>query len=195
MGVADSTARLVAVTPSLRSSWIGGVLLVLVLAQIVAHSEPVGVALYLALAPVLPAISVAAAFGGRADPTREMASASPYPMLQLLILRTVAVVGATVLPAMALALLLPGSTWLSLGWLLPSLALAAFIITLPDQLAVPAAGTLSAAWMGMVSTGWLRHSDPYAAVTPAIQFVSLVALTFALVVLLVRTTHPQRRIV
>lgn len=192
-GMVESTARLLAVTPTLHGSWLSGVLFVLVLAQVVARSEPVGIALYMALAPVLPVISVAAAFGGQMDPTREMVGAAPYPMMRLLFLRTAAVVGATVVPAAAIAMLLPGSMWLALGWLLPSLALTSVLILTPQHLALPIAAFLSTAWIGLVATGWLRHNDPYVAATLTVQMVSLGALVIVIVVLLTRQENPHLR--
>ena len=187
LGMAESTARLLSVTPSLRASWLIGVVLVLVMAQLGADSSPAGIALYMALAPVLPLVSVAAAFGGEMDPAREMVGAAPYPMLRLLMVRTAAVVATTLVPASALALLIPGSTWLALGWLLPSLALISTVLALSARTpALPTAGVLSAAWMGLVMTGWVRHHDPFLAASFAVQATSAGVLMTALVLLVIR---------
>lgn len=187
MGVADTTARLVALTPSLRGSWIMGVVLVLVLAEVSATTSPSGVALFMALAPVLPMISVAAAFGGDMDPSREMVGAAPYPLFRLFLARTAAVVTSTLVPAVLLALLLPGSTWLALGWLLPSLALTGLVLLLTHRVpALPAAGALAAAWMALVASGWMRHHDPYLATSQAVQLISLGVLGLTLALLAIR---------
>lgn len=185
-GLAESTARLLAVTPTLRGSWLSGVLFVLVLAQLAAQSDPEAIVIYMALAPVLPMISVAAAFGGDMDPAREMVGAAPYPQLRLLFLRAAAVVAATVMPAAAFALILPGSTWLALGWLMPSLALTAALILVPRNAVIPAAGVLSSAWMGLVAIGWLRSNDPFMADSLTIQLASASVLAAALVLILIR---------
>lgn len=185
-GLTHATARLIAVTPVLRGSWLSGVLFVLVLAQLAAQSAPSGIALYMALAPVLPMISVAAAFGGEMDPSREMAGAAPYPQLRLLFLRTATVVVATALPAIVFAPLLPGSVWLALGWLVPSLALTAALVLVPRAGALPSAAVLSTAWMALVAFGWRRFDDPFLAATLTVQFVSAGVLVGALSLLLVR---------
>ncbi len=47
------------------------------------------------LAPLLPLVGVAIAFGGRSDPVRELARATPTPAFQLLLARALAVVATT----------------------------------------------------------------------------------------------------
>jgi hypothetical protein len=186
-GMAEATARLVAVTPSLHGGWLTSVAFVLGFAQLVAHSDASGVALYMALAPVLPLISVAIAFDADSDPSREMAGATPYSVLRLLLIRTAAVVVATIVPATLLALLLPGSAWLALGWLIPSLALIGAVLVLtPRAPALPTAGVLAALWVAIVGLGWLRRHDPFLAASFAVQAVSVGVLVITVVLLLVR---------
>jgi hypothetical protein len=121
------------------------------------------------------------------DPAREMVGAAPYPMLRLLMIRTAAVVASTLVPATALAFLTPGSTWLAFGWLLPSLALIGTVLTLSARTpALPTAGALSAAWMGLVATGWVKHHDPFLAASFTVQMTSACVLTTVLVLFLVR---------
>jgi predicted anti-sigma-YlaC factor YlaD len=189
-GMADSTARLLAVTPTLRGSWITGVVIVLVIAELSANNSPSGVALFMALAPVLPLISVAAAFGGEMDPSRGMVGAAPYSLLRLLLVRTAAVVACTLVPAAALALLLPASTWLAMGWLLPSLALTGAVLVLtPRAPALPVAGTLAACWMALVGFGWLRHHDPFLAASLDVQLASVAVLVTTVTLLVIRQDH------
>lgn len=186
-GVADSTARLLALTPTLRGNWITGVVFVLVIAELAATNSPAGIALFMALAPVLPMISVAAAFGGEMDPSREMVGAAPYPMLRLLLVRTTVVVASTLLPAAAMALLLPASTWLAMGWLLPSLALTGLVLVLPARVpALPVGGALAVAWMLVVARGWVRYDDPFLAASLIVQLASAGVLVTTLILLLVR---------
>lgn len=195
LGVDESMARLLAVTPTLRGSWITGVVLVLVIAELSASNSSAGIALFMALAPVLPMISVAAAFGGEMDPSREMAGAAPYPVLDLLLVRTIAVVSTTLVPAAALAVLLPGSTLLAMGWLLPSLALTGTVLAVTPRVpALPTAGILAIGWMGLVAVGWVRHQDPYLAATPSVQLAGAGVLLATLAVLLVRQEHMSEEI-
>jgi len=186
-GMSDSMARLLTVTPSLRGSWLTAVMFVLVVAELAANASPSGIALFMALAPVLPMVSVAAAYGGDMDPSRGMVAAAPYPMLRLLLVRTVAVVACTLLPAAALALLIPGSTWLAMGWLLPSLALTGVVLVLtPRAPALPVASALAAAWMVLVASGWTRHHDPFLAASFAVQLTSVGVLVISLALLAIR---------
>ncbi|MGN6574268.1 MAG: zf-HC2 domain-containing protein, partial [Nocardioides sp.] len=86
LGVGDATARLVAATPPLRGAWLAGSVLVLVLALVSAYADPRGVAVYLAVAPLLPVVGVALVYGPRADPAHEIVAAAPHPQLRLLAL-------------------------------------------------------------------------------------------------------------
>src|SRR5438270_4208378 len=95
LGTRPDTARLLAATPSLRLSWITGVAIVLAMAAASSHTGRYGVALFLALAPVLPVAGVAASFGPAVDPTYEVTVASPYSSTRLLLLRSLAVVLTT----------------------------------------------------------------------------------------------------
>jgi hypothetical protein len=194
-GMDASTARLLAVTPTLRGSWIVGVVFILVLAELSASTSSGGIVLFMALAPVLPMISVAAAFGGDMDPSREMVGAAPYPVLRLLLVRTAAVVTSTVVPAAALALLLPASTWLALGWLLPSLALTGMVLVLtPRTPAVPVAAALAGGWIVLVASGWMRHHDPFLAASLAVQLSSTGVLLATLMLLAIRRASFDEQI-
>jgi RNA polymerase sigma-70 factor (ECF subfamily) len=201
-GLAESTARLLAVTPTLRGSWLTGVVLVLVLAELSANTSAGGIALFMALAPVLPLISVAAAFGREMDPAREMVGAAlypmlrlPYPMLRLMLLRTACVVASTVVPAAALTLLIPGSTWLALGWLLPSLALIGAVLSVTARVpALPTAGVLAAGWLSLIAAGWIKHHDAFLAASSPVQLVSAAVQVTTLVLLLVRRENFSEEI-
>lgn len=195
VGMNESTARLLTLTPSLRGSWLTGVVLVLVMAELSANNSPGGIALFMALAPVLPMISVAAAFGGEMDPMRGMVGAAPYPVLRLLLVRTAAVVASTLVLAAGLTFLLPGSALLAMGWLLPSLALTGVVLLLtPRAPALPVAGALAVGWTTLVASGWLRHHDPFFAASLAVQLASAAVLATVLVLLLVRRDELAEQI-
>jgi len=133
-GVASDTARLVAVTPSLQRSWITGTVLALTLALLVAHSGERGVAMFLALAPVLPVAGIAVAFGPRTDPFHEVALAAPYSSFRLLLVRSAAVLAATTALAVPVTLLLPSTPLVAAAWLLPALALAVTSLALATRI-------------------------------------------------------------
>jgi hypothetical protein len=184
LGLEDSTARLIAVTPSLRGAWLTGVVVVLTLALVTAHADPHGVALFMTLAPVLPVVGVAFAFGPGSDPAHEIAAAAPYSTLQLLVLRSAFVVASTLVPTAVLAPLLPGSAALAVAWLLPALALTVTTVALATRFRPHlAAGSLSALWVALVIPGLAHSRDPWLAATPAVQLASLAALVLSAAVL------------
>ena len=170
LGIDAATARLLALTPSLRGAWLTGVALVLSLAVVVAYSDPDGVAAFLRVAPLLPALGVAFAFGSAADPTHEIAAATPYPFLRLLAVRTALVIGSTMAPAAFAGALLPGSLWLAAAWLLPGLALASATLAVGSR--VPPLATitgLGAAWVVLVGRSLLPPGDPDRRARPALH--------------------------
>lgn len=180
IGVAPPTARLLALTPSLRGAWFGGVVLVLAIALAVAYADPHGVAFFLALAPALPAVGVALAFGPAADPSHELAAAAPYDSLRLLAVRTTAVVGTTLLPAAAAGLLLPGRALLAVAWLLPAFALATATIAVGARVSPTAAvGALGGSWVVATATGLLPRGNPELVAEPGVQLLCLVVLVAA----------------
>jgi len=187
LGIDASTSRLVAATPSLRSAWFTGVVLVLALALVAAHSGSHGIALFLALAPVLPVVGVALAFGPSVDPTHELAVAAPFSSVRLLAARALAVVGSTVLLATAAAAFLPGSPWLAVAWLLPALALTAGTLALSTRFdTAQAAAALSLLWVATIIPGLAHTRDPLLASRSAVQLASLAALAAAGAVLVAR---------
>lgn len=187
LGVSASTARLVAMTPSLRASWLAGVAAALLLALAAAHSGPRGVALFLALAPVLPVAGVALAFGPRSEPLHEVAVATPYSSFRLLLVRSAAVVGTTLVLAAPAAALLPGSPWLAVGWLLPALALVTTSLALATRVEpVVSSVALAAAWLAVALPGISPRFDPLLVASVGVQAGCLV-LALAAGAVLVRS--------
>lgn len=177
VGLDEGTARLVAATPSLRGSWLTGVVVVLVLALVTAHADPDGITAFMLLAPVLPVVGVAFAFGPATDPTYEMTSATPHSTLHLLAVRTAFVVGSTLVPAAVAAPFLPGTGWFALAWLLPALGMTVGMLALairfpPHQ----AAASLVALWVAVVIPGLVHSRDPLLVTHLAVQLCSAAAL-------------------
>ena len=164
IGVAEHRARLVVSTPALRLPWI--VAVCAVLAMVVLIHEAGGDSrgsffTFLVLAPVLPLAGVAAAFNGRGDPVRELIAATPQSTLELVLVRTVSVIGVTsVLTAVAA---LPFSVeWTAAAWLLPALGLSAATLALATWVpATWAAGALGSIWVAGAAAAWRVHRlDP-----------------------------------
>lgn len=185
VGVDDATSRLVAVTPLLRTSWLAGTVLVLVLTLLATHASESSAALFLLLAPVLPVVGVALTFGPAADPSHEMAAAAPYSPTRLLAVRTAVVVTSTFLPAGVAAVLLPTQPWTAIAWLLPALALTVGTLALSTRMAPHvAASGLAIGWFSTVAYGAARH-DPHLAAAPGVQLASLALMALSAAVLLV----------
>lgn len=153
LGIADHTARLLAATPALRRSWLGAVAAVLVLTVAVAAGHATGGSptLFLALAPLLPLAGVALSYGPALDPTYEMAVVAPMHGFRLLMIRTVAVLGAGLGLNLLATLALPGYGLRALTWLLPALALTATALALTARLGpVPAASLVGGGWVAVL---------------------------------------------
>lgn len=180
LGVHDATARLVAATPSLRGAWLTGVGVLLVVAFLAAHASRHGTLLFVALAPVLPVVGVALAFGPQSDPTLEVAASSPYSLVRLLAARTAFVVATTLLPAAGLSLLVPDRGWTAVGWLLPSLAMCSVVLATAQRVEphLSAAG-LSAGWIAVIAWFAARDTVLLSDHGLTVQLLSLVVLVAA----------------
>ena len=91
-GLPAAEARLVAVASAFRGVWLAGVAAVLAFAALAAafgHAR--GVWLFLSVAPVVPCLVVAAGYDPWMDPALEPELVTPYPVLRLILLRTIAV--------------------------------------------------------------------------------------------------------
>jgi hypothetical protein len=180
LGLSEPTARLLAATPALRGAWLTAVLVVVGLAVVAAHQSERGLAMFMTLAPVLPLLGVAASFGPHADPTLEMAAASPYSLVRLLAVRSAFVIGTGMAPAAVAAAFLPGSGWIAAAWLLPALAMSAVVLA-TARLAPPnlVALALSALWVGLSAWDAIEGTWVVVEDTLAVQLVSLGVLAAA----------------
>ena len=184
VGVDQATARLVAVTPSLRVSWLTGTTVVLMLALLAAQTSSQAVAVFLLLAPVLPVAGVALAFGPVTDPAHEIVASTPHSSVHLLAVRTAVVVSSSVLPATVAAVFLPASAWTAMAWLMPALALTMGTLALSTRVAPHvAASAMTLLWVAVVVRGLVRHHDPLFAAAPSVQLASVAALVLAAAVL------------
>ncbi|MFI8088228.1 zf-HC2 domain-containing protein [Streptomyces sp. NPDC086080] len=200
LGIADHTARLLAATPALRRSWIGAVVAVLLVTVAVAAGQDTtgSPTLFLALAPLLPLAGVALSYGPRLDPTYEVAVVAPMHGFRLLMIRTVAALGAGLGLNGLATLALPGYGLRALTWLLPALALTATALALTARLGPALAPLLvGGGWVALMLTAEAVRAggnDPLAPFTAAGQGVSAVVAVLAagiLVLLRDRFDHSQ----
>ena len=152
LGVGEATARLVAATPTLRGPWLLAVAGVLAFAAAAAHADERWLGVFLVAAPLGPLGGVAVAFASGLDPTREIGLATPYSGLRLLLIRTSAVLAATVSIAVIAGLALPGSAWLAAAWLLPAVGLTSVALALTARLRpMVAVSAVAAGWVAVTT--------------------------------------------
>lgn len=147
LGLPASDSALVAAAPSLRGPWLTALCSALLFVAAAAVSQSrVGTSLFLLVAPLVPAFAVALAYGPEASGALEQESAVPYPLARLVLLRTAAVLIASVPVVALVGLLLPGRlSWL---WLLPAVGFTSAVLGLSVWIPpVRAAEWITLAWV------------------------------------------------
>lgn len=204
-GVPDHLARLLALTPSLRRSWLVGVGLVLGVAVgaaylLVPTAARLGVATgltlpvvpFLTVVPLLPLAGVGAAFSRRVDPMHDLAVAAPISGVRLFFLRAAAVLAVSLVPAVLIALALPGPGWVPVAILLPATAVSVVTLaasTVVDP-AVAAAGA-AAGWVLVVLGVGVSFGSPVAAFGYGGQAVAGLVVLGAAAILLARRSRLE----
>jgi hypothetical protein len=184
VGVPARVTRLVVATPSLRRAWYLSVVVVVIVGLGATNPDDPRQSLFtlLFLAPLLPVLGVAMAYGPTADPAHELQVATPGGGLRLLVVRTITVLVVSMVVVTVLASASDVARPMATAWLLPALALtsatlAAVTVLPPRRAAAAAAG----AWFGVVVIARVAATDPLAAFGPVGQLVA-VAATSAFVI-------------
>jgi hypothetical protein len=193
LGMPEPTGVLLAATVSLRTSWLVSSFVALAFATFavgVAGEE--ALAPFLLVAPMVPVIGVAAAYGPRHDPLETLVVTAPYGRTRLIMLRTLAVL-VSVLPfAVALGFLLPGPDWLAVAWLGPGLAMVPVLMAAASFIGPRnAAAVMAILWSGAV-LGTLRGFPSTWLLGAPQQTVYFAMAVVAMAVLLVRARHDRR---
>ena len=147
LGVPPPIARLVGTTPSVRFSWFVSTLASLALGVALSHgASGSGRSLpFLVIAPVIPVLVIAAAYGSPLGSTNDIERATPFAPWRLLLLRSMTVLVVCVATSAVLSLGIAGPaarTWL---WLAPALALTALVLALSTWVSLSRAATTTAA--------------------------------------------------
>lgn len=176
-GVGEGTVPLVTATPALRRSWIVSVGVAVLFALSAAGSntgEGVDrIVVFLTMAPLVPLIGVALAFGPRVDPTHEVALAAPIDGFRLFLIRALTVVGASTLALLLVSLLVPSGGSHRVAWLLPALAATSVTMALSTRFDPRmAAAAVATTWLLIVTIS-VAASDAAAAFGPTMQVLSL----------------------
>ncbi len=194
VGVPEHVARLLGATPALRLSWLLACALVLACAVWAASRREHGLAVFLALAPLLPLAGVAAAYGPDVDPTYEVGLAAPMHSFGLLLIRALAVLATTTAMAAVAAVALPGSHWSAAAWLAPSLGLTFASLALATRTsATTACGSLAAVWVLAVAAGWSITREPLLVFGATGQLTCALVAVLAALVLARNSDSFERR--
>lgn len=175
MGVTDADTVVVRQIGRQCLQWTIAATLILALAALAAtlnvrDSAQLG---FVLLAPLLPALGVAATYRLTPTSTAVLESTSPYSPARLLLWRTAYSVATAVPASILFGAVIPGDPWMAVAWLLPSAACTAIVLaaaTWTDPLRPALA--VSAVWLGVV-TSWHLRDVPDAVLTPPTQLVSL----------------------
>ncbi len=185
VGFPSRMTRLVVATPALRRSWflstgLAGFLSLLTTGATDPREQLFGLLL---VAPLVPVIGVAMAYGIDADPAHETAVATPMRGIRLLLTRAVVVVTFSSFCMALASIITPNLSAMAFAWLLPSLGLTTTTIAAMTSLRPRhAAVATSTVWVIGVLSARAGSSDPLAAFTSAGQFVmALVAVAGLLV--------------
>lgn len=176
LGLGETTARLVAATPTFRRSFAIAIVAMILFTAATANSgEGVNrLLVFLTLAPALPLLGTALAFGPSADPMHEVTVSTPIQGFRLVLIRTFAVYLAS------LGALIPGSIFITeigvwrWAWLLPGLALTTCALALSTRVqANVAAGVVGLGWLSVVTVVALSTTDDVVLFRPGGQLVFL----------------------
>ncbi|GAB3900106.1 hypothetical protein GCM10029964_086990 [Kibdelosporangium lantanae] len=119
-------ARALVTTPSLLLSWVLASAAVLALGAVVAAA--IGTPVVPLLAPALAGAGIAYAYGPGTDPAYELSRTMPVSDQTVLLVRALAVFALNAVLGIAASLLVPAAGGVTLAWLVPMTAVAAFAL-------------------------------------------------------------------
>lgn len=180
VGFSSATARLVAATPALRRSWAAALLVVVLIGLSAASDNPDNISGMLVLAPLVPVLGVALAYGPSVDPVHDIGLATPMRGVRLITIRAATVVAVAVAVLCGAVLLSAASNALAVVWLLPALATTSLAVSLMTALSPRRAVIgVSVAWAMLVVVVQGATQDSLAIFSPAAQVASAVAAVVA----------------
>lgn len=167
LGLNESSARLLAATPSLRLAWLGSICVTLLFAVVASRLANLGPWPLLLIAPILPVAGVAVAYGPHGDPAYEIGVASPMSGFKLLVLRSSAVLVTTIALGFGASVLLREIQWTTIVWLAPALCLTCAVLALSTAVPPSTAGrVVGGVWAASVLVAnrvefvWLAITGP-----------------------------------
>jgi hypothetical protein len=194
-GVNAQVARLAAATASGHAGWVVAVLTTLIGAMAASQLLGHGHLTFMVLAPMAPVLGVALCYGRAGDPAWEVAQATPYGGLPLLLVRAATVLSVSTGVAAVLSLAFPEAGLLAVGWLVPSVALTALTLALStSRAALPlVSSAVCIAWVTAVAWSGRITADPGVAFGAVGQLLSGCVLIGGIVVLIARRGSVDHR--
>jgi hypothetical protein len=190
-GVPGHVARLLAATPTLRTSWLAALATTAALMAVLANTaHPV---VFLVAAPLLPLLGVAASFGPRVDPTFEVTLVAPVDKFRLLLLRCAAVLSVTTALSAAASLALPRYGLPAVGWFLPALTLTLLTLAASPRLGPSRAAV--AAGLGWIVLALSPLRSGVVLTAPGQGAIAVTAVCVAVVVVLMRPAFDTSRFI
>jgi len=199
LGLPPHVATLVASAPPLRTAWVLILTALLGLSVLAAYmgQGPAGTLAFLVLAPIVPVIGVAIAYGQVGEPVGELAGVAPYPAFKVVLLRTMTVVTAALVPAIPLSFLLPavGPSHLLL-WLLPAVAASTTTLAVATWIRPERAAAFTMlAWLAIAAPSATRarflSSDELIARLPLFQPAAQVMFVTVAVLAVIVVVHRR----
>lgn len=184
LGVRHTDLVVLRASSAVYASWALAVAGALVFVAISGSMSTVQQQVFYALvAPLLPAMLVAAAYDA-SDPTRELLASTPFSKLRVALLRTALAVAAALPVVVVMGLLVPGLESQRAAWLVPSLTLTVIALVLLTWLTAPGAvGVLVTAWVVVVAA-WTTGASLDSVTSVGVQS-SFAAVAFLAAALLV----------
>lgn len=193
VGFSSATARLVAATPALRRSWAAALLVVVLIGLAAAGDNPDNISGMLVLAPLIPVLGVALAYGPTVDPVHEIGLATPIRGLRLLLIRVATVLSVAVAVLSGTVLVSSASNSLAFVWLLPALAMTSLAVSLMT-VTTPrrAVAAVSVGWAVLVTIVQGATADSLAIFGPVAQVAAFFAAGVGAVVMTKRRERFDR---
>jgi len=183
LGVPPHLSRVALATPSLRRVWFIATLLVVLIGLASADQTQTrdSIFSFLVIAPLVPVLGVALAYGVDADPAHEIGLATPMRGLRLVLTRTFVVLVCSALALSVVALFSANS--MALAWVLPGLALTLASLAL-STFTTPrrASAAVAVSWLIVLTVIRSAAADPVAAFAGGGQSLALIAAALAGVV-------------
>jgi hypothetical protein len=193
LGVPGHLARLVAVSPVMRASFLLATAIVTAFAALASASDPDGrtYMVFVAVAPLVPVAGVGFAYGRLVDPAHELTMSSPIDALRLLLIRAATVLAVSLVAGLVAWPFVPVPSTLGLSaWLAPALALTLVTLALASRLPVgTAAAVVAAAWVLLMASSAVADLDVF---VPAGQAAWAALATLAAAAVAVRRHHYGR---